>query len=218
MRVVKAPDARARMVARRRVAIVALTVAALLLGGCTAKQGQRPAGSADSSEPSSSAQTTEAAVEQTSVVSGAVVHMANGVTLTVPKGWRATLTRDTGTPPGLRGALGAAGASELLVLERLRSMLRIRLSSSPDEQIAGLAKVGYHPVVASAEATVFELPAGPARAAPSLSVVSMHVPGREFGLMVFPHTVGGTAATVEAIWRLLRIDGIAVPVRPVVGP
>jgi hypothetical protein len=108
-------------------------------------------------------------------------------------------------------------ASELLELQQGTMGHRVRISSSPDPETEWLTQSPYRPVVVSADATAFEVASGPVGIGPRLAVVRTHAEGAEYGLMVFMHTGGTTAKSVEGVWRLFKINGVDPPVSPALG-
>jgi len=211
---------------RRPAALLSVLVVALLLGGCSLMPRRDVLDPEPLSGPSVEASASLAgppasssAVTRTVLASGSKVRMASGLILTVPKGWTGTLTRDDDSTPDVSGALGARDASELLVLQQARPRgHKVRVSSSPDAEARWLEKTAYRPVLASSEATAFEVAFGPSGSAPPLAVVRTHAPGSAYGLVVFVHTAGSTAQSVKAVWRLFRIKGVAPPLLSALGP
>jgi hypothetical protein len=211
---------------RRPAALLSALVVVLILGGCSLLPRRDLAfdpeslsvSAVEASGSPAGRPAGSSAVSQTVLASGSTVRMTSGLTLTVPKGWTGTLTRDGGSKPQVRGALGARNASELLVLQQGRPGHRVRISSSSDPEVGWLEETGYRPVVASSVATAFEVAFGPSGSAPPLAVVRTHTPGATYGLMVFVHTGGPTAKSVEGVWRLFKIKGVAAPTLPAIRP
>jgi hypothetical protein len=206
---------------RRLAVLLSGLVVVLMLGGCSLLPPHRDLAfdtalptttSADASGGSLGAST----ITQTVLASGSAVTLESGLTVTVPKGWSATLTLDGGLKRQLPGALGARNASELLVLQQGPPGHTVRISSSPDAESGWLEASTYRPALASAAATAFEVAFGPAGIGPPLAVVRTHALGAEFGLMVFVHTGGLTAKSVEGVWRVFKIKGVAPPLQPAV--
>ena len=210
---------------RRLAVLLSGLVVLLMLGGCSLLPRRELAfdtsllstSSVDASGPGIGLPPAASTTTQTVLASGSRLTMPSGLTLTVPKGWRGILTRDDGAKPQLFGALAARNASELLVLQEGLTGHQVRISSSPEAEAGWLDATAYRPVLASAAATAFEVPFGRAGNAPPLAVIRTHAPGAMFGLMVFVHIAGPTAKSVEGVWRLFKIKGVAPPLSPVAG-
>jgi hypothetical protein len=211
---------------RRLAVLLSGLVVLLVLGGCSLLPRRDLAfdtslmttSSVDAPGSSTGRSLAASAITQTVLASGSTVTLASGLTLAVPKGWTGTLTRDDAMKPQLPGALGARNASELLVLQQGPPGHVVRISSSPDAEARWLGESTYRPVLASAVSTAFEVAFGPAGIGPRLAVVRTHAPGAKFGLMVFVHTGGSTAKSVEGVWRVFKIKGVAPPLLPAVKP
>ena len=196
----------------------------LLLGGCSslARHETRivtrspSVASTDASGPALVPSPAASEITETVLAPGSVVTLRNGLVLTVPDGWSATLTRDDGPKPELGGALGTHNASELLVLQR--GAHRVRISSSPQSEAHWSDTSPFRPALASTVATAFEIPYGRPGIAPLLGVVRTHVPGAMFGVMVFERAAGTLPESIEGVWRVFRITGAAPPLSPTGRP
>jgi len=131
--------------------------------------------------------------------------MRNGLTLTIPSGWVGVLKSSAGDSGSVIGVLGRPGATQSLRLRRTEGtggLMHISLSSAGESEaaVSGLTRVGE-----AGDVTVYRT-GDRVSSAPTLLIAETHLPGSQYGAVLFRGEANEAETAVREIWRLLQLD------------
>jgi len=180
---------------------IALSILLTSAGGCTAASWSRVP------DPDPGAQSYAAETrERTTLPAGSTITMRSGLTLTIPQGWEGVLKRGASGSAPVFGVLGRPNATESLRLRRVGGggwPTHISVSSSRDSE----ASDGQLTQVDEAGAVTLFSTGGQGPNAPTLIIAQTHLPGSQYGAVLFSGDPSAARATVGEVWRLLQIEG-----------
>jgi len=131
--------------------------------------------------------------------------MRSGLTLTIPSGWVGVLKSSASDDGSVVGVLGRPGATQSLRLRRTSGAgapMHISLSSARESEASasGLKRVGQ-----AGDVTLY-CTRDRVSSVPTLLIAETHLPGSQYGAVLFRGEAGEAEAAVGEIWRLLQIE------------
>jgi len=131
--------------------------------------------------------------------------MRNGLTLTVPSGWVGLLKSSASDGGSVIGVLGRPTATQSLRLRRTDGtggLTHISLSSARESEAlgSGLTRVGE-----AGDVTLYRT-SDRVSGVPTLLIAETHLPGSQYGAVLFRGEASEAEAAVGEVWRLLQIE------------